>query len=42
MGIGLALCREIVQAHGGSIWAESDGPGKGATLYVELPSSTDG
>ena len=42
MGIGLALCREIVQAHGGSIWAESDGPGKGATLYVELPLSTDG
>lgn len=37
MGIGLALCRAIVQAHGGAIWAESAGPGQGSTFIVSLP-----
>jgi signal transduction histidine kinase len=37
MGIGLTLCREIVQAHGGRIWAESAGEGHGSTFYVALP-----
>ena len=37
MGIGLALCQAIVQAHGGRIWAESEGVGKGSAFYVELP-----
>ena len=36
-GIGLAVAREIVIAHGGRIWAASDGPGKGSTLFVALP-----
>ncbi len=35
-GIGLALARELVELHGGRIWAESD-VGKGARFYVELP-----
>jgi signal transduction histidine kinase len=35
-GVGLALCRTIVQDHGGSITAE-DTPGGGATLVVRLP-----
>ncbi len=38
-GLGLAIAREIVQAHGGRIHAESAGPGKGSTLVVWLPSS---
>ena len=36
-GLGLYLVREIVTAHGGSIRASSDGPGKGARFVVDLP-----
>ena len=37
VGFGLAGCRAIAEAHGGRIWAESDGPGKGARFVVTLP-----
>jgi PAS domain S-box-containing protein len=36
LGIGLYVARELVEAHGGRIWAESAGPGQGATLHVLL------
>ena len=38
MGLGLAIARSIVNAHGGRIWAENNGDGIGATLCFELAS----
>ncbi|MGE4279977.1 MAG: ATP-binding protein [Magnetospirillum sp.] len=40
-GIGLALCRSIVVAHGGTITARSDGPDQGAIFTLCLPASRD-
>lgn len=36
-GLGLSLCRSIVKAHLGDIWAESEGQYLGSTFYVRLP-----
>ncbi len=36
-GIGLAIVRAIAEAMGGSAWAESQGPGLGATFHLDLP-----
>ncbi len=36
-GLGLALCRHLVELHGGRIWSESQGLGKGSTFRVVLP-----
>jgi len=37
MGIGLSIARGLIEAHGGKIWAESPGSGKGTTIKVLLP-----
>lgn len=37
LGLGLAICRHLVELHGGQIWAESEGEGQGATFGFELP-----
>jgi signal transduction histidine kinase len=38
-GLGLAIAKGWVEAHGGRIWAESEGNGKGTTVTFTLPSS---
>jgi two-component system CheB/CheR fusion protein len=37
LGLGLAIVRHLVDAHGGTVRAESPGPGRGATFHVTLP-----
>jgi signal transduction histidine kinase len=37
LGLGLAIVRHLVEAHGGAVDANSDGPGHGATFRVTLP-----
>jgi PAS domain S-box-containing protein len=40
LGLGLAIARQLVEAHGGTLLAESDGEGKGATFTVRLPRAS--
>jgi signal transduction histidine kinase/CheY-like chemotaxis protein/HAMP domain-containing protein len=40
-GLGLAICKQIIAAHGGRIWAESEGLGKGTRIFFTLPVATE-
>ena len=39
-GLGLYIAKQFTQMHNGTIWAESEGKGKGSTFFVELPINT--
>ena len=40
-GLGLTICERIIKKHGGAIWVESPGPGRGSTFYFTLPFEQD-
>jgi PAS domain S-box-containing protein len=42
IGLGLAIARHLVELHGGTVAAESDGPGRGATFRVWIPVRSEG
>jgi len=39
-GLGLFIARRFIEIHGGKIWAESPGKGKGSAVFIELPIKT--
>ncbi len=36
-GLGLFIVRSVAKRHGGRVWAESEGPGRGSTFFLQLP-----
>lgn len=41
LGLGLSICKTIVEAHGGRIWAQANGDGPGLTFSFTLPAEAD-
>ncbi len=41
-GLGMSICQRIIERHGGKIWVESAGPGKGTTVYFTVPAAEEG
>ena len=39
IGLGLFICKSIMEAHGGRIWADNNKDGKGATFTFSLPAT---
>jgi PAS domain S-box-containing protein len=37
LGLGLTVVKRLIEMHGGSVWAESPGPGQGSTFFARLP-----
>ncbi|MCW4013955.1 MAG: ATP-binding protein, partial [Candidatus Bathyarchaeota archaeon] len=38
VGLGLSICRGIIELHGGNIWATSNGTNKGSTFHFTIPT----
>jgi signal transduction histidine kinase len=41
LGVGLMKTQRLVELHGGSVWAESEGAGRGARLVISLPLASE-
>jgi PAS domain S-box-containing protein len=41
-GVGLALVKRVIDAHGGEVWVDSEGEGHGSTFWITLPRRTPG